>query len=233
MSKVLAFLPLTYPTVSTRFFKSFMDLITYPVDGVGVDYHVSSTFPLDRNRNQAPHIARSTPHHADYLLFVDGDNILPKDAIARLLPFCTDEYPVVSGLYWRKTPPHRAVAGHYSGWSKREFMRKTIESMGMVDEGGNQCAFYVPVQDFTTVQPIDVSGCGCLLIRMDVFDEIELPYFGYFNAESLGGDYSIDHLSEDMLFFAKLRKAGIKTLLVPTVRCGHEVLKVIGSNEEA
>lgn len=233
VSKVLIYLPMTYPTVSTRFFKSFIDLARNPVPGFDIDVHVSSVFPLDRSRNKIVQTAKSKPYEAEYLLMVDGDNILPKDALERLLPYCSDEFPVVSGLYFRKSPPYRAVPGHYSGWSKREHMAKTIESMGMIDKEGDQCAFYRPVLDFDTVQQIDVSGCGCLLIRMDVFDKIELPYFGYFNAESLGGDYSIDHLSEDMLFFCKLKKAGIKTLLVPQVRCGHEVLRVVGGPEEA
>ena len=233
MKKVLIYLPNTYPTISSRFFKSFLDLTHYKISDVETDFYMSKTFPLDRSRNQIVQIARSKPYFADYILFVDGDNLLPKNALETLLSHASDEFPVVSGLYFRKSSPYRAVPGHYVGWEKREMMRKTIESMGMVDKDGNQCAFYQSILDFSTAQPIDVSGCGCLLVRMDVFDKIELPYFGYFNAESLGGDYSIDHLSEEMLFFCKLRQAGIKTLLVPSVRVGHEVLKVIGCSEEA
>ena len=228
--KVLVYLPYTWPTISTRFFKSFLDLVTYPIPDVEVVYHISNTFPLDRNRNQIAHIAKTT-YRADYVMFVDGDNILPKNAIPVLLAHDCDDFSVFSGLYLRKTNGNLAVPGHYSGWKNRENIRKTIETMGFVDNNGEQCLFYNPVLDFDTVQPIDVSGCGCLLVRTDVFDKIELPYFGYFNAESLGGDYSIDHASEEMLFFMKLKKAGIKTLLVPSVRVGHEVLKVVGCVE--
>lgn len=232
MTKALIYLPMTYPTVSTRFMKSFLDLTHHKIDGVEISYHISNTFPLDRNRNQIVQIARSKPYFADYVLFVDGDNLLPKDTLKTLLEHASDEYPVVAGLYWRKKPPFRAVAGHYVPTEEKKNILKTLESMCFVDKDGQQCAFYKPVTDFDTVQRIDVTGCGCLLVRMDVFDKIELPYFGYFNAESLGGDYSVEHLSEDMLFFRKLRGAGIKTLLVPQVRCGHIVERVIGCNEE-
>jgi glycosyltransferase involved in cell wall biosynthesis len=231
VTKVLIFLPYTWPTISTRFFKSFLELVRYPIHDVEVDVHISNTFPLDRNRNQAALIATNT-YKADYVLFVDGDNILPKNALEKLLEHASNEFPVVSGLYFRKTRGCRAVPGHYAPWGNRESIRKTIESIGFVDNDGNQLAFYNPVLDFDTIQPIDVSGCGCLLIRTDVFYRLELPYFGYFNAESLGGDYSLDHMSEEMLFFAKLRKAGIKTLLVPQIRCGHLVEKVVGGAEE-
>lgn len=229
--KVLIYLPYTYSTVSTRFMQSFLDLTHHKIEGVEVDYHISKTFPLDRNRNQIVQIARSKPYFADYVLFVDGDNILPENTLETLLAHASDEFPVVSGLYWRKTPPHRAVAGHYVPNEEKKTILPTLESMGFIDKDGQQCAFYRPVMDFDTVQRIDVTGCGVLLVRMDVFDKIELPYFAYFNAESIGGDFSIQHMSEEMLFFRKLHGAGIKTLLVPSVRAGHEVLKVVGSNE--
>lgn len=230
--KILIYLPLTWPTVSSRVFRSFLDLVQTPVEGAEIDVMVSDTFPLDRNRNEACDLAVSSKYEADYMMFVDGDNILPKNAVSALLARCTDEFPVVSGLYFRKSPPYLAVPGHYSTWEKHENQRKTIESMGFTDGKGNQTLFYKPVQDFTTVQPIDVSGCGCLLVRTDVFKKIDMPFFGYFNSYSLGGDFSITHASEEMLFFSKLRKAGVKTLLDPSIRCGHEALKVIGCSEE-
>lgn len=229
---LLVYVPMTYPTVSTRFLESFMDLLDVSIPGVKIIRKISKTFPLDRSRNEMADLATSNKYKADWILFVDGDNILPKDTIPRLLAHCSDEFPVVSGLYFRKVSPYVAVPGHYSDWKSHENIRKTIEGMGFVDKEGNQCLFYKPIKDFTTVQPVDVSGMGCLLVRTDVFKKLDLPYFAYFNPYSLGGDFSIHHSSEEMLFFCKLRKAGIKTLLDPTIRCGHEVFKVIGCPEE-
>ena len=232
MKKILIYLPYTWPTISTRFFKSFLELTRYPIPDTQVDVCISNTFPLDRNRNEmCDRVANATKYQADYLLMVDGDNILPPDALERLLEHCSDEYPVVSGLYFRKTPPYKAVPGHYGEWEKHETMRGTIESMGFVDKNGEQCLMYQPVKDFDTIQQIDVAGCGCLLVRTDVFAKLEQPFFRYHNPYTLGGDFSLDHTSEEMEFFCKLRKAEIKTLLVPTVRAGHEVLRVIGCIE--
>lgn len=230
--KLLIYIPNTFPAISSRFFKSFTEMSRVSIDGLKIEILISDTFPLDRNRNKAADMALSSKYSADYMLFVDADNILPGDAIERLMFHVSDEFPVVSGLYFRKKPPYRAVAGHYSGWKDHENQRGTIESMGFIDKDGNQCLFYQPVRDFDTIQPVDVSGMGCILVRMDVFKRITLPYFAYFNPYSLAGDFSIQHASEEMLFFCKLRKAGIRTLLDPTVRCGHEVLRVIGCTED-
>jgi cellulose synthase/poly-beta-1,6-N-acetylglucosamine synthase-like glycosyltransferase len=231
MKKVLIFLPYTWPTISTKFFKSFLEMTRFPIPDIETEVVVSSTFPIDRSRNEICDLAVSNKHNADYVLMVDGDNILPKDALARLLENCSDEYPVVSGLYFRKTPPYRAVPGIYTSWKDHETQRGAIEKMGFIDKDGNQCLFHRNVTDFDTVQKIDASGCGCLLIRTDVFKKIDLPYFAYFDPYLEGGDFTFDHITEDMLFFAKLHKAGIKTLLVPTVRCGHLAEKVIGCPE--
>lgn len=239
LKTLLLYVPMTYPTLSTRFFKSFLDLVS-PVQlahyrekyGLEIKTLVSNTFPLDRNRNEAADLAMSNKYNADYLMFIDGDNILPKSAISDLMDAISEEHPVVSGLYWRKGPPFTCVQGLYAPNARHEKKMETIKNMGFVDETGQQLLYYSPLKDFDTIRPIDVSGMGCLLVKTDVFKRIELPYFGYFNSYSLGGDFTIESVSEEMLFFCKLRKNGIKTLLVPSVRCGHEVLRVIGCMEE-
>lgn len=239
MKTLLVYLPMTYPTVSTRVFKSFLDLTSPDVRKVLNDKYdvevktmISDTFPLDLNRNEAVDIGLSNKYGADYIFFADGDQIWPKDTLPKLLAEISDEFPVASGITWRKRYPHACIQGHYSDWTGHETQRGTIEGMGFVDAAGNQCLFYKPLQDFDTQQRIDVTGMGCLLVRADVFKKIELPYFAYFNCYSLGGDFTFHHHSEEMIFFCKLRKAGIKTLLVPSVRCGHESLKIIGSPEQ-
>jgi len=104
--------------------------------------------------------------------------------------------------------------------------------MGMISETGQQLSYYTPLQDFDTKQAIDVSGVGCLMVKTDVFKKIPMPWFRYYDPYLLGGDFSITGISEEMHTFASFHKAGIKTLLVPEVKCGHECLKVIGSPEQ-
>lgn len=235
---LVVYMPLSWQSLPSKVFRSFLDMTGPDVQaelaerGITLKYLISDTFPLCRNRNQAVEKAVSSAFEADLMFFADADQIWPKNTLSTLLNYVSDEYPVVSGVYWRKASPHTCVQGHFSSWEKHKNIRKTIENMGFVDKDGNQCLFYKPLQDFDTIQPIDVSGMGCLLVRTDVFKKLEIPYFKYWNPYVLEGDFSINHASEEMNFFCKLRKAGIKTLVVPSVRCGHVVEKVIGSPEQ-
>lgn len=235
---LLPYMPLSFDKISSRVFRSFLKntgrSVVEKLKERNIEMFeplIHDMFPLDRNRNDAVTKALGNKYEADYIMFFDGDNIWPENTILTLLDHISDEFPVVSGLYFRKTAPYLAVPGHYSKLKENDLKWPVLKHMGMVDDKGGQCAVYKPVQDYDTIQPIDVSGCGVLLVKTDVFQKIDLPYFGYFNSYSLGGEYTIDHLSEDMLFFAKLKRAGIKTLLVPSVRCGHEVTRVIGNPE--
>lgn len=238
MKTLLVVMPQTWPTISTRVFKSFLKMTGPSAQkelfdrGIQMfDPLISSTFPIDRSRNQAADKALSNTYEADYVFFADGDQIWPENTLSVLLDAISDEFPVVSGLYWRKKFPFTCVQGNYTTWKGHELQRKAIEQMGFVDKDDNQCLFYQPLKDFDTPRTIDVSGMGCLLVRTDVFKKFEQPYFGYFNSYSLGGDFTFDNATEEMLFFCKLRKAGIKTWMVPAVKCGHEVTKVIGCME--
>lgn len=231
-------MPQTWPTLSTRVFKSFLEMTGPDIQellaqkDIKLKYMISGTFPLCRNRNEAVQNALSSKWNADYLFFADGDQIWPKNTLLDLLSHISDEFPVVSGLYWRKGGNHSCIQGHYSPTEKHKNIMPTIEQMGFVDKAGNQLLFYTPLTDFDTVQPVDVAGCGVLLTKTEVFRKLDIPYFQYYNPYILRGDFSISHASEEMELYAKLRKAGIKTLVVPSVRCGHVTEKVIGCPEE-
>lgn len=234
---LLVYLPLTWPSISSKVFTSFLDMVGPAAQpdlqemGVNLSVLINDSFPLCRNRNQAVELAMSSKYEADAILFADADQVWPKDTIRRLLEHLTDETPVVSGIYFRKTPPHTCVAGHYSGWDRHETKRASLEANGFVTPAGEQCLFYKPLKDFDTIQPIDVSGMGCLLVKTDVFKRLDLPYFQYVNCFTTHGDYTIDHCSEEMVFWAQLKKNGIKALVVPSVRCGHVLEKVVGCAE--
>jgi len=234
---ILVYLPCTWPTISTKVFRSFLEIVSPQIQedlrqqDIQLKFLINDTFPLDRNRNQAVEKAMKNDIEADFIFFADADQIWPKDTIPRLLAHISDDYPVISGLYWKKTPPYGCVAGFYSGWKKNEPRRAFLEKNGFVAPDGSPCLFYTPLRDFDTVQRIDVSGMGCVLIKTDVFKKLDLPYFGYVNCFSTGGDYTVDHCSEEMIFWAQLKKKGIKSLVDPTVRCGHVAEKVIGCPE--
>lgn len=240
MKKLVVYLPLTWPQISTKVFTSFVDLVHGQAQNglktkheIDLSVLIHDKFPLDRNRNSAVELMLSTQYNADYIFFHDADNVIPKGGVEKLLSHISDEFPIVSGIYFRKAPPHLCVAGHYSAWNPNlEMRRESLKEQGFIAPDGSQCLFYKPLLDFTTVQPIDVSGMGCLLVKADVFRKLEMPYFAYVNPYTNGGDFFIDHASEEMLFWAQCKKKGIKALVDPTVRCGHVAEVVIGANQQ-
>lgn len=237
---LIIYMPLTWPQISSKVFTSFVDLVHSESQnglkskyGLDMKVLIHDKFPLDRNRNSAVELALSNKYQADYIFFFDADNVIPPHTVERLMDHISDEFPIVTGLYWRKTPPHTCVAGHYSPWSKdMEMRRLSLESQEFIAPDGSQCLYYQPLQDYTTVQPIDVAGMGCVLVKADVFKKLEMPYFKYVNPYTNGGDYTTIHSSEEMWFWAQCKKKGIKALVDPSIRCGHVVDRVIGCVEQ-
>jgi hypothetical protein len=156
----------------------------------------------------------------DYIFFIDSDMTLPKHAIRMLWEHGVD---VVSGLYMPRRGQGKFMAFDYDEKHGVFINRSSIK--------------------FTeNLLSVDGSGGGCLLIKLDVFDKIDPPYFFYNDklpmnealqslivSKSKGS--SIDVLEEsmnygygygeDLNFFLKLREAGIKAYVDPKVVCGH------------
>lgn len=239
MKSLVIYMPMSWPQISTKCFKSFVNLISpESIDELRTKYDVEpkllihDIFPLDRNRNDAVELALSNKYEADYIFFADGDQVFPKRTIQRLLDKISDEFPVVTGIYFRKVAPYTCVAGKYSPLTNGlESKRQSLTEQGFVLPDGGQCLFYKPLQDFTVTQPVDVSGMGCVLVKAEIFKKLKQPYFGYVNCYNNGGDYTIDHCSEEMIFWAALKKAGIKVLCDPSIRAGHVAERVIGAME--
>lgn len=192
---------------------------------------VHTKFPIDLNRDSAVDRA-DREFKADYLQFLDADMVFPKDTIPRLFAHCSDETPVVTGVYWRKGGTMRCVQGKYSPWSESlEKKRGSITEQGFIAPDGSQTLYYKPLTSFDVVEPVEVTGLGCLLARMDVLKGMDLPRFKYTNGYTSCGDFTFEGCSEDMWFNSELRKRGVKIMCDPTIRCGHLVEKVIGCPE--
>lgn len=231
--------PLSWESVSRHFCKSFIEMIRPEIEDLMATKHkikirvmMNDTFPLCRNRNQSVEEAISSLK-ASYFLWIDADQVFPPDTIPSLFEALSNEFDCASGLYWRKTPPYNCVQGIYSPWTKDlEMKRKTLEEAGFIDSEGNQTLFHQFLRDFDTAKRIDVAGMGCFMMRANVFERLILPYFKYHNCYENGGDRTLQHASEEMEFHSQLKKKNIKTILVPSVRCGHIVSKIIGSPEQ-
>lgn len=224
--RIVIYMPVFGPiSIHPKVFKSFVEMAMEPIEGYEVIPYIHTAGPsLDFNRNDA--VARILDLNPDFIFFVDSDMVFPKFAIKYLLESIGDA-GACTGLYWRKAPPHRCVIGRYTGWdSHNSHYRRSLESLGFVDAKGQQCLFYKAIDELKELSPIDVFGMGVVLIKADVFRQLDQPYFKYFNGYQ-NGDHSLGTISEEMAFCAALHKKGIKVLADPRVKCGHITEKIV------
>ena len=138
-------------------------------------------------------VQRAILMDAEYLLFIDEDIVLSRDAILKLYDAQAD---VISGCYFQK------------------FHRPLIPVFQNRKPDGTH---YVPNIDGDRVIDLNwMSGCGILLIKTDVFKKIKPPYF-----QMLRNNQGGIAVGEDCFFIQKCVEAGLSVKLHTGVKCGH------------
>lgn len=197
----------TYETIYPDTYKSLWDL-----DKCGHEVLFESVRGYDvataRNRIAQKAINLET----DYVLMVDNDVVLPKDALKLLLE---DAHEVNLGYY-----AHRDTNNVYSG---RTCICK------LKDENGKEYYHYPLESEYTakemhiladagvTKTIVHGGGMGCALIRTEVFRTLSYPWYDWVNY----GDKNRGMLSEDLYFCCLCRNSGIPIYADVRVGCGH------------
>lgn len=153
---------------------------------------------------------RALDQKADYVLMVDNDVTLPKDAIINLTE---DLKEVCLGYY-----AHRDTDNVYRG---RTCICK------LYDENGVKYFNYPLESEYTASElaslrqlgehkiQIHGGGMGCAFIKTDVFNKVNYPWYDWVNYKGRG------MLSEDLYFCEGCRKKGITIYADTRVNCGH------------
>ena len=196
--------------VDPRFFQSYEELVAYTRSkGHEVYPAVVERLHVDRARNEIvdmflhPEKPRPPQHpngvspiykEAEYLFFVDDDMLFPPNALVKLL---AHHEPIVGGLYFARQAPYLPIA--YRHVEGNQWIATTKYQAGL--------------------QVVDAIGTGCLLIRRDVLEKLERPYFEF-----------SDRMGEDMYFCDKAKQLGYTVLLDGDVKCKH--LAILEVTEE-
>jgi len=145
-------------------------------------YTAAGTLIFDQ-RNKL--VKTSLEAKCDYIVFIDADMRFPKDTIMRLLRSNKD----IIGV---------------NATTRTEPVIPTAKNLSINEDGS--CA-WLPIysNSLEGVTKADGIGCGVMMIKASVFDQIQEPYF-YF--EQLP-DNKI--LGEDIYFCIKAKDAGIDT----------------------
>ena len=204
--KILIAVP-TFETIYPDTYKSIWD-----VDKCGHEVLFDSVRGYDVATARNRIAQKSLDLGADYVLMVDNDVSLPKDALKLLLE---DAKEVNLGYY-----AHRDNDNIYRG--------KTCICK-LYDQDGKAYYHYPLESEYSAEEmhamaaagetKIEVhgGGMGCAFIHTDVFRKATYPWYDWVNY----GDANRGMLSEDLYFCSLCRASGIKIHADVRVGCGH------------
>lgn len=152
---------------------------------------IEMSIPHDESRNR---IAKSAiDYKCDYIFFIDSDTLIKKGQLEQLL---LQDKDAITGVSYMKTLPYYSL------------IRKRIGYR-----------LYNPIEPYgTELINIDGAGFGCFLIKTDVFNKIEYPWFQF---HYMKHDDKWRHIGEDLYFCDQLKNANIDIYCDPTVQCVH------------
>lgn len=202
--KILVAVP-TYETISPDTYKSI-----YELDKVGHEmlFDFVRGYDVATARNNIAQAA--IDKGADYVLMVDNDVVLPKEALSLMLEDAKD---VCLGYY-----AHRNKDNKYNG---KTCICKLLDEHGMK-------YFNYPLESAYTANELRMitaekkiqihgGGMGCALIKTEVFKKIAYPWYDWVNY----ADDNRGMLSEDLYFCEQCKRARIPIYADTRVGCGH------------
>ena len=168
----------------------------------GKDYDLSVYQMYDTMQHKALNsmIDCALEDECTHLFFMEHDNLYNKDTLSRLVEQDKDY-----------------VTGYYT------FRNWPYDPIPVVMQKNQTYRFeYIPHKDNDKSLIEAELGClGCSLIKTEALKRVEKPYFTLQPTED-----KADFLLPDVVFFKKLREAGIPVLVDGNVRIGHLSHKV-------
>ena len=209
--KILIAVP-TFENIYPDTFKSIYDL---DKAGYDVSFEYVRGYDCATARNRIAQLALD--QRADWVLMVDNDVVLPKDALINLLDEPKD---VCLGFY-----AHRDADNIYRG--------RTCVCKLQMDSGARY--FNYPLESEYTAEELRIlkengeykvrihgGGMGCALINVGVFNRIKYPWYDWKNY----ADEQRGTLSEDLYFCEQCKTNGILIYTDTRVNCGHMLRRI-------
>lgn len=189
------------PAVLTDFCRAWGRLVQYSLLNVCEANETIYLDDADYSDHGPARNALAQRFLGDWLLMLDTDHAPEPDILGRLLHRMYEhKLDVIVGVYQFRKRPHAPVL---YGWVTPD-----------------QLAPLGKWKDDVPVQTVGAAGAGCLLVRRTVYDRIrtelkEEPF------DRVGAR------SEDLSFFTRLKKLGIKSYFDIRVECPHLVVKPV------
>lgn len=189
-----------------------------------LQYGMLPGFIERRARSQHVHRARNEivegflATDCDYLLFVDADMGIPKNAIERLLAVAhADERPIVAGLCFAQ----RDTGYNDETYSTSFDVVPTVQLWNVDDDGDVVSFSIVGEYPRDTVCQIDATGGACVLIHRGVLEKMRAEHGNHWFTpianKQTGGPFG-----EDTSFFLRCRDLDIPVHMDTSVKTSHD-----------
>ena len=183
MAKILICVP-SMDTVAAGFAQS-LAMLQKGGNETAVMFQVGSLIYDARNKLAKQAIKME----ADYTMWFDSDMVFEPDTMVRLL---AHDAPIVSGAYFRRSPPYHLVAFDKCDMENREWSDLPLPTE-TVKCGG--------------------VGFGCVLIKTEVLFDVASKFGTWFDP--------MNGFGEDLAFCWRARQCGHDILIDPSIQCGH------------
>jgi GT2 family glycosyltransferase len=195
----------TFENIYPDTFKAIYDLDT---TGHDVSFEYVRGYDCATARNKIAQ--KALDMGVDYVLMVDNDVVLPKDALINLLDQPKD---VCLGFY-----AHRDTDNIYRGRTCvcKLYNEKNVEYFNYPLDSEYTAKELATLRENGEYKiRIHGGGMGCALIKTSVFLRTEYPWYDWVNYKSKA------MLSEDLYFCEQCKKRGIFIYTDSRVKCGH------------
>lgn len=198
--KVLIGLP-TMGSVHTLLLVAIMYWVSEAVKNKDMDillYPSLNVRPHDRARNHIVEEFMKT--EATHLFFIDSDTVPPPDALKKLLQADRDIISGITPIIEHDPKRQNDSSGYY----------KKYNCVGMDEKH---------VEPNTGIVPIKGAGGSCILIKKEVFEKLEKPYYKFLDKDDNGKDCLV---SEDIYFIIMAISKGITPYCDTSVIAQHD-----------
>ena len=205
MPRVLIAIP-TFENIYPDTFKALWDM---DKGGHDVGFEFVRGYDCATARNNI--VKRALDAGADYLMMVDNDVTVPRDALVNLMEHGVD---VVMGYYAHRNKDNDST-------TKTNVCKRGELNYTMQYTGGELAAYRNNGENLVRVHG---GGMGCILIRCSALARMQYPYYKWVDYGNGG------MLSEDLYFCEQCRMAGIKIYVDTRVSCGHMFRQLLVTN---
>ena len=203
MRKILIAVP-CMDMLPAQFAHSLATLTSYGIEDTQISVWFNLGSLIYSSRDQIA--KKALLDEADLIMWFDSDMVFNPDTLQRMLKLIDEGNDMVTGVYYRRTPPFSPVV---------------FETMEMNEEGtGFEWTEFDEIPD--GLFEVGACGFGCVLMKTEIFVAVFAKFGLMFTP--------IANCGEDIAFCWRARQCGYKIIADPSISLGHVGYTIISKD---